>query len=361
MSAPEGIGIYSIGLFLPEEVRKNDWWPEQTVSEWASRQILHSSSRQSLPPDTPYRGTHAVIQAMAPFAMDPFQGACERRVMSSATSAVDMEIQATEEAIAKSGIARRELDLLLGFTMIPDYINAPNVCILHDRLGLSKKCFTMCADSVCNSFQMQLALAEQMILGGKAHYGLLVQSSAIWRVNDPQLPLSVHFGDGATAVIIGPVSKGRGILANAHRTDGSLHKAVYCTVKDKHWWEEGRLFTTTPDREATRKMVLMSAECAEEVSKEALEMAHLTPEDIDFFACHQATVWFREMAQNYLGLQRAKTLDTYTCAGTLSAANIPLVLYEADKEGLLKDGDNVLMYQAGSGMTYSATVLRWGR
>ena len=65
--------------------------------------------------------------------------------------------------------------------------------------------------------------------------------------------------------------------------------------------------------------------------------------------------------QEYVGLQSAKTYDTYPTAGTLSSANLPLIFKYAEREGLLGDGDLVAMYQAGSGMTYSATILRWGR
>ena len=58
-------------------------------------------------------------------------------------------------------------------------------------------------------------------------------------------------GDGATAVVVGPVERDKGLIAQAHLTDGSLHKALVCTVKGKDWWKDGKIETATLDREAT--------------------------------------------------------------------------------------------------------------
>ena len=56
--------------------------------------------------------------------------------------------------------------------MVPDYLTPPNSCAVHWKLGLPKNCFVAAVDGTCNSFLLQLALAEQMILGGQARYGL---------------------------------------------------------------------------------------------------------------------------------------------------------------------------------------------
>ena len=69
----------------------------------------------------------------------------------------------------------------------------------------------------------------------------------------------------------------------------------------------------------------------------------------------------RRVAQECAGLRRARFVDTYATAGTLSAANVPLVLEVARREGSLQDGDVVATFSGGSGETYSSLILRWGR
>jgi 3-oxoacyl-[acyl-carrier-protein] synthase-3 len=361
VKTPSGVGILSIGTYLPDEIRTNDWWPSKFVEKWKDRHVWDRDRATQHEDGELPEGALATIAAIAEASADPFQGSRERRVMPKGLSSVDMEVLAAEQAIGKAGLDRGEIDLLLDFALVPDYINTPNACALHHRLGLSAKCFTMNADAVCNSFQMQLTLAEQMIASSRARYGLLVQSSAIWRVNPPQQPFSIHFGDGATAVLVGRVADGKGVLGQSHRTDGSVYRALLCTVEGKNWWDDGRVLTTSLDRKAARSMFLHMVEYGRAVVGESLDLAGCAPEAVDFFAAHQPTIWFRRVAQEHIGLKNARTVDTYPWAGTLSAANLPLVLSEGERLGLLRDGDLVAMYQGGTGMTYSGTVMRWGR
>jgi 3-oxoacyl-[acyl-carrier-protein] synthase III len=354
------VGILSIGTALPEKIRSNSWWSEETVKGWRGAPSPDRSDRTSAKGAPLTEGARRISDAMARYREDPFQGAVSRRVLDGAQMIVDLEARAAAEALEGAGVTPKDVDLLLGFSLIPDHIGVPSMCALHNRLGLAPECFTMNVDAICNSFQAQLTIAEAMITSGKIRTALLVQSSAIWRTNNPKLPLSVHFGDGATAVLVGTVSSGRGLLSAAHRTDGSVHRALVCTVESANWWDDGRVLTATPDRDATRRMVLMGADCASAVVTEAIEKSGFTVDDIDFLACHQPTAWFQGMIRDHLDLGAVETVDIYSSVGTLSAANLPLVLHTAEATGKLHEDDLVLMYQIGSGMTYSASLLRWG-
>ena len=361
MSDARKVGIHGIGAFVPDQVRKNEWWPEDVVKSWTNRHVWDSERAEKTLAALPTEGARMVMSAIAQHAGDPFQGAVERRVMPDGMSVSDMELAASREAISKADIDPGRIGVVLSNCLIPDHIGTVSACDLHHKLKLNPKCFSMTADAACNSFQMQLNIAEQMIRSGQADYALLVQTSAIWRTNPPEESFSIHFGDGSTAVIIGPVEGEKGLMAQTHRTDGSVYKALVVTVNDGNWWDNGRVYTQSLDRTAMRNMFLKLADFGKEVFEEALEITKISPESIDFFACHQASVWFTSVAQQYLGMKNAKTVDTYSWAGTLSGANLPLVLHTAEKEGLLKDGDLVAMYQGGTGMTYSATIMRWGK
>ncbi len=54
-----------------------------------------------------------------------------------------------------------------------------------------------------------------------------------------------------------------------------------------------------------------------------------------------------------------KTLHTIEYFGNTSAATIPLALHQGIKQGLLKEGDKVLMYGFGGGFVHGGLLLKW--
>ncbi|HVH42803.1 MAG TPA: hypothetical protein VM925_10690, partial [Labilithrix sp.] len=150
----KSIGILGVGTYLPPEIRKNDWWPEHTTRKWQERAARAVERARADLDSAPTEGARKAAEAILALAKDPFQGSRERRVMAADMKASDMETLAAKEAIARSGIPQEEIDLVLSYTMIPDYINVPSACVVHGNLGLKERCTTMAVDAVCNSFLM---------------------------------------------------------------------------------------------------------------------------------------------------------------------------------------------------------------
>jgi 3-oxoacyl-[acyl-carrier-protein] synthase-3 len=368
MAASQNVGIYGVGRYLPPAIRTNDWWPESVVASWRERRSTQAfgsvikekdPSAQDALPIT--EGVQRVLSELSAGRDDIFQGMRARRVMSEGMSPSDMEIAAAQDAIAKSNVEPRDIDLILTYSPCPDFLCVPNACIVHEGLGLSQKCFTMAADGAGNSFLLQLSLADQAIRAGRARIALIIQSTAMSRLLHVEEQFSLIFGDCATAAIIGPVKAGRGILGSAHRTDGSLSRTAVCDVLGRHWYEEGRNVFHVDDPLQARKMLLAIPDLSRQVIHEALLEAGLLPADISFYACHQGATWTRSVTQSYCELDNAKSVDTFSWTGNLMGSNIPMMLTEGRESGLLNDGDTVAMFSGGSGMTWSATVLRWGR
>lgn len=351
------VGILGLGSCLPEAVRTNDWWPRSVVERWEKKALGRSPEDPSGLP----AGARLAVAANASLAKDPFKGAIERRVMAEGERASDLETKAASQAIERSGVDPNEIDLLVGFSYCPDALLMPNASIVHKNLGLPRTCLTIPIDAACNAFMVQLSVAEQMIAGGQARYALLVQSSTPSRLLPMEEPHSTMFGDGATAVVLGRVGAGRGILSRSHRTDGSYGKTLVCTVPTRNWFDEGRAVLHVEDRGAAHRMFLAAADLGKEVLDDCLSQIGAGPQDVDFFASHQGTSWFRRVVQEHVEFTNARTVDTYAWAGSLTGCNIPLVLGVAEREGLLKDDDLVAMYSGGTGIIYSGIALRWGR
>jgi 3-oxoacyl-[acyl-carrier-protein] synthase-3 len=354
------VGIHGVGVYLPDEVRTNEWWPASLVDLWREKRKGHSVPSHAdwidkqgdgvdLPP---MPGIQHVIDAIAAQKDDPFQGSRERRIAPDEMIASEMEVRAARDAIARAGIDPNEIGFVLSHSAVPDYLLAPNASTVHKQLGLPERCLSMAVEGACNTFPLQLNLATALVSSGQYKYGLLVGSSLGSRIVPSKQPGSALFGDGAVAVVVGPVADGYGILGRSHHTDGTRHQAVVIGVPGKRWHEEGRNVFYVENPDLGRGLILSVADHAKEVIEEALADAGLTKAGVDFYACHQGTAWIRPVTQEYAGLENARTLDTFAWVGSLMGSNIPLVFAIAEREGVLS---------GGLGETWSSIVIRWGK
>lgn len=355
------LGVYGVGTYLPPIVRRNDWWPENIVNAWRERQARSITRSVEEPEDPPTEGMRVTLREMAAYKTDPFEGSVERRVMPDDMRTSDMEVLAARDAIAKAGIDPGDIDLVLTQSTGPNFIHVPNSCIVHKELGLRSECFAIATEGMCNAFQQQLVLAEHLITSGKMRFGLLIQSCNMTHFCRPEDAFSAWFGDGAAAVVVGPVGEDRGVLAHAHCTDGSVYGSIVSGIPGKRWWQEGRVFSYLENAAGARLQFLLIAETARPLLERALAEAGVQRSDVKLWACHQASAWLPTATQKFLGLEHAHCPRTFPWAASLSGANIPLVLSVAEQEGLLHDGDVVAMFSGAAGMQVSSTVMRWGR
>ena len=359
----DNVGIISVGVYLPDEVRTNDFWPAAIASSWLQKwqeKLPAMSGWYADDEEARSSGTAQVLQALMEIKNDPFQGSKERRVAPPDMPSSEMETRAARDAIARAGLTAADIDMLVAYSSVPDFLTTPNACAVHRALGLPERCFTFSLEAACNSFLTQLSLAEKMIRSGQARHALLVQSSNFTRLIPREYSPSPMFGDGATAVLIGPVAAGAGILGQSHRTNGRLHDALATGVPGKRWYDEGRCVFYANNLDLAREQIVVVADHSRQVIHEALAAASLAPSDVDFYAPHQGTAWLRQVTQKFCGLERARYTDTFPFAASLSAANIPLVLATAQRENNLRSGDVVAMFGGGAGETWSSIVLRWG-
>ena len=355
------IAIRSLGIHLPPTVRRNDFWSDDIVAAW--RADMGRSLRAARRTTRGCRRRPACRRrssAMLELAHDPFQGALERRVLAPDRSTADMEVAAAEDALARAKLQADEVDLLITFAICPDYQGTNNACAVHKRLGLPADCLALFVDAACNSFMQQLLIAEQFVRTGRVRNALIVQSCSLSRLAPVEAHYAPWFGDGATAAVVGPAPAGRGLLARADRADGERLRAVLHGVADKRWYDEGRVVIYSEDPRAAREMLLTLADRGQTVVTEALSAAGRRHDEVKFYACHQATSWFRRVTQEQIGLPNARFIETFPWSGSLSAANVPLQLALAEREGLLADGDLAVLYAGGTGETWSAAVLVWG-
>lgn len=273
-------------------------------------------------------------------------GIAERRIAAETESTADMAFHAAKDALDSAGIHPEEIDMILVATATPDQSFPSIACVLQDQLG-AKKCAAMDLSAACSGFIYGMITAGQFIESGSYRYVLVVGAEKLSKlINWNDRGTAVLFGDGAGAVVMGPVKEGRGILAFELGSDGSGGKYLY---EDKHIVMNGR--------EVFKFAVRQMGESAENV----IVKAGLKKEEVDFLIPHQANIRIMEAARERLGLPQEKMSNVIAKYGNASAASIPIALKDELEQGKINDDDIVVMVGFGGGLTWGGVLLRWGK
>lgn len=301
----------------------------------------------------------ATLAAMEGVLDDPFQGAIERRVMPDDMKASDMETAAAREVLDRVGISVQDIDAVLSHQICPDFINVPSAAVVHGNLGLRERAQAVMIDAACNSFANQLVVAQGLIASGRARYVLCTQSSSQSRLPATGEVIDTWVGDAASAVIIGPVREGRGLRSATFHTNGKLWGSLVCGVPGDRW-QNGRCSIYSEDPKSNLEWVTRLPHLARVAVDEALIDARIKHDEVSFFASHQGFRWLHAVTLSAVGLAHSKSVEHFTMTAAISSVSLPLQFALGQKEGLLKPDDIVVTFQGGTGMTWSATVLKWG-
>ena len=95
-------------------------------------------------------------------------------------------------------------------------------------------------------------------------------------------------------------------------------------------------------------------------TREALERAGLTVDDIDLFVAHQANVRIIEAAAAELGMPREKVVVNIDRVANTSSASIPLALAQAERDGPpASPATTVALAAFGAGFVWGAGIVSW--
>lgn len=97
-----------------------------------------------------------------------------------------------------------------------------------------------------------------------------------------------------------------------------------------------------------------------DVLEEVLKETNLSVDDIDWLLLHQANIRIMDVVAKRLGVPMEKVLTNLSEYGNTSAASIPLALDEAVRQGKVKHGDVIACAGFGAGLSWGATVFKWG-
>jgi 3-oxoacyl-[acyl-carrier-protein] synthase-3 len=293
-------------------------------------------------------------------------GIKERRIAPDGIVTSDMATAAAKSALEAAGITAAQLDMIIVGTVTPDMPMPATAAFVQQKLGAGH-CPAFDLSAACAGFVFGLSIADQFIKTGAMKHVLVVGVELLSRVIDwNDRTTCVLFGDGAGAVVLGPVdpqahdAKPSGVLSTAILTDGSLATSLMIPGG-------GSVEPTTSDTVAKqRHKVAMKGQDIFKVavrnlhsaSKNALEAAGMTHEDIDWVCAHQANIRIINQVVARLEVPEAKVLINIERVGNTSSASIPILLDENVRSGKIKKGDTVLMCALGAGISWGSAIVR---
>lgn len=289
-------------------------------------------------------------------------GIAERRIAGAGENPSDMGVRAAEVAIARSGLVKSDIDMVICATMTPDMPFPSTACLLAAKLGIpGVPAFDISA--ACSGFIYLLQVGGAMLRSGACRNVLVVGTEKMSGVLDwSDRTTCVLFGDGAGAAVLSATDvPDVGILGELTGADGSNPELLYCPAG-------GSAKPATAETVANREHYLrmngkevfklatrvMAGSC-----EKVLARCGVTSDEVKCFIPHQANIRIIEAVAKQLniGMERFPlNLDRY---GNTSAASIPLALEEAWTQGRIKPGDHVLLVAFGAGLTWGATLIKW--
>jgi 3-oxoacyl-[acyl-carrier-protein] synthase-3 len=283
-------------------------------------------------------------------------GIVSRRWAAEDETVVDMAVAAGGKALANSGVAVDEIGLVLVATVCHPYQTPAAAAEVAHRLGAAQ---AAAADvsAACAGFCYGIAMASDAIRGGSATYVLVIGVEKLTDfVDKTDRSTAFLFGDGAGAAVVGP-SDEPGIGPVAWGADGAQLEAIQQVPS----WTELRADRTLrwPALSMKGQQVFRWAVWQMvPVAQRAMDLAGVTPADLDAFIPHQANMRITDAMIKALKLPpHVPVARDIADSGNTSAASIPLAMSRMLESGEVKSGGTALLIGFGAGLVYAAQVV----
>jgi 3-oxoacyl-(acyl-carrier-protein) synthase III len=284
-----------------------------------------------------------------------------RRYAAPGEATSDLAAAAANDALTRAGVTANQIDFLILSTSTGDFPQPPTACLVQELIGArNAACFDV--NVVCAGFVYGVELARSLLVTRPGTRALVVAADLYSRIIDfDDRRTAVLLGDGAGAAVLGEVPAPYGILEADLASMGEAQELIKVAAGGSR----------TPASAATlaagghffrmngRGVHDFVMDNVPPILNKMLAKAGSMAEDVSCFVPHQANgVLLGELAER-CGLGSAHTHFTLTRYGNVGSASVPVALDDAERQGLLADGDLVLLAGFGGGMSVGACLVRW--
>ena len=285
-------------------------------------------------------------------------GMKERRIASEDEYSSILAIKAVENLCTTYKKNLEDVDCIIVATTTADYVFPSVACQIQQYLNIPH---TMAFDlnATCAGFTYGLHVGNSLITSGSHKKVLGVATETLSKVTDnSERTTCILFGDGAGAILLERDENKPSFIAYHMGTNGHGGIHLYRT----------NLSTTMNDTplQTNEKIVQNGREVYKWATrtvpagiKELLHTANMQIDDIDWLIPHSANLRMIESICEKSQIPIQKTLTSVEYMGNTSSVSIPLALDLARKEGKLNNGDTLLLYGFGGGLTHLGLIVEW--
>lgn len=254
-----------------------------------------------------------------------------RRHVSNDYTASDLGFIAAEKLINDLGWDKSEIDILIFVSQHADYILPATSCILQDRLGLSKECYTEDIALGCSGWVYGISNAASLLASGSCRKALVICGDAKRRTNH----LDGLFGHAGTVTAL-EYKEGEDSFNFHFGTDGSGFEAIIIPdggsrnqiTPESFVMEEveGKIINKLQPRMKGIDVFGFGITAAPRSIKRLIERFNLDINSFDYFIFHQANLMMNEKIRKKLKLPSEKVPYSMPDFGNTSSASIPLTI-----------------------------------
>lgn len=270
----------------------------------------------------------------------------------------DLAYHAAKMAIDKAGLRPEEIEMVVLATVTPDNTTPSTALKVAAKLGVTTGTPSFDISAACSGFVYALTMADNMIRLGQIKNAVVIGAETLSKITDwTDRNTCVLFGDGAGAIVLQAsegegTSEDTGILSTKLYADAYHYDSLRTTGGVSTTQSTGFIFMD--GKEVFKYAIGSLAQGAEE----ALKIAGIKIEDIDWLLPHQANIRIIEGVGKKLELPEEKVIVNIAGHGNTSAASIPLALSEKIEDGTIKNGDVIVLTAMGAGFTWGGSVIR---
>ncbi|MFC6022759.1 beta-ketoacyl-ACP synthase III [Plantactinospora solaniradicis] len=274
-------------------------------------------------------------------------GIVTRRIADSETVA-DMAAAAADKALANSGLAASDIDLVVVATCSAVDRSPNTACRVAAKLGIDAPgAFDI--NTACSGFSYALGTVDHALRAGAARNAIVIGAEKLSDFTDwTDRSTCILFGDGAGAAVVSATGEGE--------PDG-IGPVVWGSVPERS--DAVRIEGWRPYIKQEGQAVFRWATTAlAPLALQACERAGVDPSEIAAFVPHQANLRIIEGIAKRLNMPQAVVAKDIVESGNTSAASVPLALSKLVERREVPSGAPVLLFGFGGGLTYAGQVVR---
>lgn len=282
----------------------------------------------------------------------------KQRHLAKEETTASMSVEAARRALDNAGVTAEEIDLIILGTVSADYVTPACACEVQAAIG-AKNAVAFDVNAACSGFMFALNIANAYIQAGLYRTALILGAETLSKIVDwNDRGTCVLFGDGAGAAVVRGDEE-YGMLAFDQGCDGTKGDVLACPGRTNNnpliETDRGVAYVHMDGQEVYKFAVTTVPASLQKT----IEAAGLTPEDIDYYALHQANIRIIQSVSKRLHISEDKFPISLDHCGNISAASVPILLDEMNRNGLLKPGMKIALSGFGGGLTWASAVLTW--